>query len=134
MADVAWVEVFAAFAVAHLAGDFLLQTEFQAAHKRRGLGRDRVRRRALGRHVATYTLCFAPVLAWLAGRGLGAAGVVLVAAAVALPHAVQDDGRLLSAWMLRVKHTELRPGPLAMMVDQSFHALTLFAVAVVVGR
>ena len=48
-----WVEIFAVLVVSHLAGDFLLQTEWQATHKRAGLGRDPVRRRALVAHAAT---------------------------------------------------------------------------------
>ena len=30
----AWVEVFAVFLVSHLTGDYLLQTDWQARHKR----------------------------------------------------------------------------------------------------
>lgn len=127
-----WVEVFAAFVVAHLAGDFLLQTEFQAQHKRGGLGRDPVSRRALLAHVATYTLAFVPVLAWLSGE-LGAGELAATAAAVAIPHLVQDDGRLLAAYMRRVKHTAMSPGSLSVMVDQSFHVLVLFGLALLVG-
>ena len=37
-----WVAVFAGFLVAHMVGDYLLQTDWQARHKRGGLGRDRV--------------------------------------------------------------------------------------------
>lgn len=128
-----WVEVFAAFLVSHLVGDFLLQTEFQATHKRGGLGRDRVRRRALAHHALSYTLAYVPALVWL-GQDLGVLELLALAVAIALPHAVQDDGRLLAAWMRRIKKTELVPGPLSMMVDQSFHVLALYAVALVVGR
>ena len=127
-----WVEIFAAFLVAHLTGDYLLQTEFQAGHKRGGLGRDPVSRRALGSHIASYTASFLPALAWLAGE-IPAWGLVAAALAIGIPHALQDDGRLLGAWMRRVKRTEPRPGPLAMMVDQSFHVISLFALAIVVG-
>lgn len=128
-----WTEVFAAFVVCHLAGDFLLQTEFQAANKRGGLGPDRVRRRALLSHSACYTLAYTPVVVWLAGdiSGLAMAGMV---AGIGVPHCIQDDGRLLGVWMRRVKHTALEPGPLAMMVDQSFHVLVLFGLAVAVGN
>src|SRR3954454_9297652 len=99
-----WVEVFAAFVVCHLVGDYLLQTDWQALHKRGGLGSDPVSRRALLSHIATYTLAFVPALIWLADD-IGAAAVG-VAAVIALPHMVQDDGRLLTAYMLRVKHTD----------------------------
>src|SRR5256885_184688 len=43
----AWVEVFSAFVVCHLVGDYLLQTDRQACHKHGGLGADPVARRAL---------------------------------------------------------------------------------------
>lgn len=127
-----WVEVFAVLVVSHAVGDFLLQTEWQATHKRGGLGRDRVRRRALLAHVASYTLAFVPALAWLAGD-LGLGGVAALAAAVFLPHAVQDDGRLLSAYVRTVKRTEPAPGMLMLAVDQSFHLVVLFGLALAAG-
>ena len=34
-----WVSVFAGFLVAHMVGDYLLQTDWQARHKRGGLQR-----------------------------------------------------------------------------------------------
>lgn len=127
-----WVELFAVFVVCHLAGDFLLQTEWQATHKRGGLGGDRERRAALLSHTLTYTLAYAPALVWLAGE-LGAGGIVAVAAGIALPHMIQDDGRLLSAYVRTVKHTEPRPGMLMLAVDQSFHIVVLFGLAVAAG-
>jgi hypothetical protein len=127
-----WVEVFAVLIVSHAVGDFLLQTEWQATHKRGGLGHDPVRRRALLAHVATYTLAFVPALVWLAGD-LGAAGVAALAAGVFLPHALQDDGRLLSAYVRAVKHTEPAPGVLMLAVDQCFHLVVLFGLALAAG-
>jgi hypothetical protein len=53
-----------------------------------------------------------------------------VAAGVALPHCVQDDGRLIGAYARAVKHTEPDPGMLMLAVDQSFHLVVLFALAV----
>ena len=123
-----WVEVFAVFVVSHAVGDFLLQTEFQALHKRGGLGADRVARRALASHVLTYTLAFLPALVWLGGEQ-GAAVALAVAAGVAVPHGVQDDGRLLGAYARVVKHTDPQPGMLMLAVDQSFHLVVLFALA-----
>ena len=127
-----WVEVFAVLVVSHAVGDFLLQTEWQATHKRAGLGRDAERRRALVSHAATYTLAFAPALVWLAGD-LGAAGTAALAAGVFLPHLVQDDGRLLGAYVRTVKRTEPAPGMLMLAVDQSFHLLVLFGLAAAAG-
>ena len=87
-----WVEVFAVLLVSHLTGDYLLQTEWQALHKREAaLGPNRESRRALRAHITTYTLAFVPAFVWLA-TDIGWA-VVAAAAAVAVPHMIQDDGR-----------------------------------------
>jgi hypothetical protein len=120
-----WVTVLAAFVLSHLAGDYLLQTDFQAMHKFGGLGRDPVRRRALCAHVATYTLAFVPALIWIGG----ATAAVLVVA-IAIPHLIIDDGRLLRAYVRRVKHVEGDP-PLVVLlgVDQTLHLLCLAAAA-----
>jgi hypothetical protein len=127
-----WVEIFAAFALCHLTGDFAFQTEWQALHKRGGLGPDTVARRALGTHVATYTLAFVPAFVWL-WEPLGA-GVFAVAAIIAGTHFVQDDGRLIDAYLTRVKGTSADARPLvAVAVDQTFHALLLFGLAVAVS-
>ena len=127
-----WVELLAVFVVSHAVGDFLLQTEWQATHKRGGLGRDREARRALLWHVGTYTLAFVPALVWLAGE-LGPGALAAVAAGIALPHLVQDDGRLLGAYVVAVKHSSPQPGMLLLAVDQSFHLLVLFGLAVAAG-
>jgi hypothetical protein len=126
-----WVEVLAVFLACHLTGDYLFQTDWQALNKHGGLGRDPARRRALLMHVATYMLAFVPALAVLAGDLRLA--VLGVAAAIALPHLVQDDGRLVTAYMRRVKGSDPGPGPLMMAVDQTFHVLALFAVALLAG-
>ena len=89
-----WVEVFAVLVVSHLVGDYLLQTDWQARHKRGGLGADPIARRALVLHVVSYTIAFVPALIWLR-HALGIGGVIGVAALVFIPHLIQDDGRLL---------------------------------------
>jgi hypothetical protein len=123
-----WVEVFAVFGVSHLVGDFLLQTDWQAQNKHRGLGPDPAARRALLSHIATYTLAFVPSFIWL-GSALDFRLVAIVAL-VAVPHLVQDDGWLLDAYFRRVKHLEGAPREiLSIAVDQSFHILTLLLVA-----
>lgn len=124
-----WSAVFAAFVTCHLVGDLLLQTEWQAVTKVHGLG-DPDGRRALVAHTTTYTLAFLPALVWVAAdRGLGRA--VVVAALVAIPHLVIDDGHLLRGWMTQVKHAP-RPSPsLSLMVDQSFHVVCLLGAAAV---
>ena len=123
-----WVEIFAVFVVSHLVGDYLVQTDWQARNKREGLAGNPLRRRALVTHVITYTLTFVPALVWLADS-LGA-GVVWVAGLIFVPHLVQDDGRLITAWLLRIKGcSEATAAEIFTPVDQSFHVLTLFGIA-----
>jgi hypothetical protein len=128
---VSWVEIFAVFVVSHAAGDYLLQTDWQATNKRGGLGRDPVARKALLSHVLTYTLAYVPAGIWLLD-GLGA-GVALLAVGVYVPHMVQDDGRLLSAYIGKIKGSgAANTREVFTAVDQSFHLITLFATAVIV--
>lgn len=128
-----WVELFAVLVVCHMFGDFVLQTNWQATHKRGGLGADRESRRALTSHVAAYTLTFVPALIWVGDvRGTGAA--LGVAAAVAVSHLIQDDGRLLERYMRSVKKLDPKEDHLvAVMADQALHAVTLLVTALIVG-
>ncbi|MEA2442511.1 MAG: hypothetical protein QOH76_3935 [Thermoleophilaceae bacterium] len=128
-----WVEIFAVFVVSHALGDYLLQTDWQATHKRGGLGRDRTRMRALLSHVLVYTLGFVPAGIWLADAGLDAAGLALLAVGIYVPHMIQDDGRLLSGYIRRVKGCDAESArEIFTAVDQSFHLITLFATALIV--
>ena len=127
-----WVEIFAAFVVSHLVGDYLLQTDWQARNKRGGLQGDPLKRRALVSHVFVYTLTFVPALIWLSDD-LGA-GVVWVAALIFIPHLIQDDGRLLTGYIYKVKGApEESVLEIFTSVDQSFHVLTLFGIALAAG-
>ena len=128
-----WVEIFAVFIVSHLVGDFLLQTDVQATHKRGGLSGEGNSPRGLLSHTLTYTLAFVPALVWL-GTDIGAPAAVGVALLIALPHMLQDDGRLLDIYMRRVKGVEPKPGGLLIAVDQSWHVLALFLLALLVGN
>ncbi len=124
----AWVDVFAVFVVCHLVGDYLLQTDWQANHKRGGLGSNRESRRALASHVFTYTLAYVPAFVWLAGD-IGTM-LIPVVALIALPHWVQDDGRLLTLYIQKVKGVEAAANrSVAAAVDQSFHFLVLLGTA-----
>ena len=123
-----WGEVFIVLLVSHLAGDFLLQTEWQALNKAGGLGRSLEARRALRNHALTYTLAYVPGLVWI---GVERSPVLAVGLAllVTIPHVIVDDGRLLTRWLHTVKHSpEPAPG-LRIMVDQSFHLVLLLPVA-----
>jgi hypothetical protein len=127
-----WSELFIVFVLSHLAGDYLLQTEWQASHKRGGLGPDPVARRALLSHVALYTLAFVPALVWL-GSERTPLTAVIAAAAIALPHLVVDDARVVNRWIDRVKHVPPpAPPTLFAAVDQSMHLVCLWVVAVLV--
>jgi hypothetical protein len=73
-----------------------------------------------------------PAFIWLADS-VGA-WIIVVALAVALPHLIQDDGRLIAAYAWRVKHCDARSYPFVMAaVDQSFHLLALFLLALAAG-
>lgn len=58
---------------------------------------------------------------WACGRSRSAA--------IGGPHLVQDDGRLIAAYVELVKGADPRSGTLLMAVDQSFHVLALFLLA-----
>jgi fatty acid desaturase len=127
-----WVEVLAVFAVCHLVGDFILQTNWQARHKHGGLRSDPLARRALAWHITTYALAFVPAWLWIAGeRGWLA---VLIAVAVIVPHTIQDDGRTLRAYMIAVKRADPDDDRLlAVFVDQAFHGVALFGAACLIA-
>jgi hypothetical protein len=130
----AWVEVFALFVVCHLVGDYLLQTEWQATNKRGGLGPDPVKRRALVSHIVSYTLAYVPAFVWLADE-LDALAIVGVVAGVAIPHLVQDDGRLLTRYIAVVKKADAAKNlSVAAAVDQSFHFVALLLLAIAAGN
>jgi hypothetical protein len=128
-----WVQVFAVFVVSHVVGDYMLQTEWQALNKRGGLMGTSTMRLALVSHVATYTLAFVPALVWLS-KSLHF-GSLWVAAAIAIPHLIQDDGTLLAAYARTVKKADLARNPsLGASLDQSFHLLALFLTALLAGH
>jgi Protein of unknown function (DUF3307) len=128
---VRWEEVFAVFLVCHVAGDFLLQTDWQAVHKRGGLSGSGEARRALFSHVAVYTLVFIPAVIWIATQTSALAIALL--AVIFIPHLIQDDARALIAWNRIVKRSHPQPGdPLYMAIDQSMHFVFLFATALLV--
>ena len=129
-----WVELIAVFVVSHAVGDFLLQTEWQATRKRHGAAAAPEQRRALVAHTVSYLCAFVPALIWV-GTELGAVEAIGTGVAVALPHMIQDDGRLLLAYSRVVKKASPKPGePLFMMIDQSFHLVALFGLALLIGQ
>jgi Protein of unknown function (DUF3307) len=127
-----WVELLSAFLICHLVGDFFFQTEAQAVGKSGGLT-DRRAARALGAHLATYALAMAPAVVWIASeRSVAVAALALVA--IVIPHAVQDDRRLLAAYARRIKGTDPDAEPLVMFgLDQTGHAVSLALLALALG-
>ena len=118
--------------MSHLVGDFLLQTDWQAGHKTGGLGANGESRRALLRHLATYTLAFVPAIVWLASD-TGTGDAVGALALVVLPHLLQDDGRLIGRYIVAVKGPNAAEVPMvALAVDQTLHFLALFGLALLV--
>src|SRR5690554_6782051 len=73
--------------VAHLAGDFLLQTGWMAANKAKHWG-------ALFVHVIVYTLCIF-VIAWLGFGGLSIAGILIIF----VSHLLIDRRKLVELWV-----------------------------------
>jgi hypothetical protein len=126
-----WVDVFAVLVVCHLVGDFLFQTDWQARHKERGLSGDPVHQRALVTHIVTYMVAFVPALVWI-GIETSASRAVAIGAVIAVPHLIQDDRRLLDAYMARVKGLAETSSGLRVAVDQAFHVLFLFGTALLV--
>ena len=119
-----------AFLLAHVGGDVLLQTEFQATHKAGALTGEPRSRRALAVHGLTYVTAFLPVLVWLGVAGDRTLPVlVAVAVGIVVPHVLVDGGGIVRAWLRAVKHVpDPQPG-LAVAVDQAIHAACLLAVA-----
>jgi hypothetical protein len=113
-------------------GDYLLQTEWQALNKHGGLTGSAINRRALVSHICTCTLAFVPAMIWL-WPSLHA-GVFGVAALIAIPHLIQDDGTLLAAYARTVKKADITVNVVVgMLLDQAFHFLALFLTALVAG-
>jgi hypothetical protein len=129
-----WTSRFADLLASHALGDYVLQTDWQARQKRDGLGGDKIARRALGIHVACYTVACSGAIVGIS-RSRGPVKAALSAGAIAIPHALVDDGRLLAAWMLHTKGLELEDAPpgLVMALDQSAHLLCLWALARALG-
>lgn len=124
---------FAEFLVSHHIGDYILQTDFQALNKSGGLGDDEKSRKALVHHGMTYTAAFMPALLGVARR-TSLPRALGVAALITIPHMAIDDGRLLKAYMKKVKRVDSDDEPgLTAHVDQSLHMVCLWAAARLAG-
>lgn len=127
-----WPAIFIVFFATHQCGDYLLQTDWQATHKRGGLGRDPRARRALLSHTLSYSVAYIPAYVWIQTR-LGWE-TLIIAVAVSIPHLVQDDGRLLRAYLRNVKGMDpVANHVVAALVDQALHMIALFGTALLVS-
>jgi hypothetical protein len=124
-----WPAVLMSLLASHLAGDFLVQTEWQAVNKTGGLREPRSRK-ALVAHVIAYTASFSPALVWI-GRRTSVRRAVTVGGAIAIPHLLVDDGRFVDVWLRKVKRVRHAPPALTVAVDQSFHVICLLGAALV---
>jgi len=124
-----WPAALLALLVSHLVGDFLLQTEWQAVNKVRGIG-DAESRQALLRHIGTYTLACLPALVWI-GHHTSAGRAVATGVLISGTHLLVDDGHLVRAWLRDIKHVERPALGLTVAVDQTFHVVCLLGAALI---
>ena len=75
---------------------------------------------------------FLPALVWIASD-LDAAWAIVAAVLIFLPHLGIDDGRVVRLYLSRVKRVDGFDVGLAASVDQTFHVLSLWLVAMLVG-
>ena len=93
-----WVSVFAGFLVAHMVGDYLLQTDWQARHKRGGLDRPG---RAAPAADATSPRTRSPSCPPSCGSPASSTsgGPSWRRVLVFIPHLVVDDGRIVRLYL-----------------------------------
>lgn len=121
------MSLFDSMLLAHLAGDWLLQTEWMAVNKARDW-------RAMLSHLVIYhAVMLVTLLCWLPAReprlwlGLGA---------LAVTHAILDREALLAALMRALRLVRERPPErlLTVVVDQTLHLLLIGLAAAWLAR
>ena len=116
--------IFEGLLMAHLLGDWLLQTEWQAVNKARHFG-------ALLTHlVVSHAVIFA-VLFW--GFGLSLLPVVIVTVGLAVIHGILDGTGFLP-WLMRTMRLFVKREPekwIMVIFDQVIHLLLLGAATLV---
>jgi hypothetical protein len=112
--------------MAHLLGDWLLQTEWQVLNKARNA-------RALGAHVAVYHAVVLVVL--LFGYSLPLVPVIAVVVALGSLHAILDRRTAVRGLMkaLRLTVTREHDRWLAIVVDQTLHLLSLGVASLILS-
>jgi len=110
--------LFESLLMAHILGDWILQTEWQALNKDKNW-------RAMTAHVFVYSVVVFAVLGWR--LGWGSAGVYTAVVALAIVHVVLDRRRPL-LWFMKVARITVTREPEAwfmIAVDQAVHLLFL---------
>lgn len=111
---------FAFLFVAHLIGDFLLQTGWMAANKAKQWG-------PLLAHVAVYTLTVA-LVAWFGFGGLSLLGIAIVF----VSHVILDRRTLVQWWVKQLTPAaDANLDWLVIVVDQVLHIIILAVVLLV---
>jgi hypothetical protein len=112
--------------VAHLVGDFLLQSNSMARYKVTSWP-------WMMRHIGYYMAVVAiPVVAYAIQHGLALWLVVLALAFVAVTHIIMDRRDLVRRWM-RFAGITAKDAWLSIVADQVFHILSLAVVAQVLA-
>lgn len=119
--------IFETLLLAHLAGDWLLQTEWQAVNKVHSW-------RALLTHIAIYHVIVLGVL--VARFGFRDVYVYAVVVILAITHAVMDRQRFVEWWMRTMRHSVNRSSErwLMIVVDQSIHIILLGLAALFLSQ
>lgn len=108
--------------VAHLAGDFLLQTDGMASNKGQSW-------QWMIKHVAVYMAVVTPVLIIYAALHSTPGGLMAAALLFILVTHVALDRRGFTAWWMRLVGVANDKAWISVVVDQVFHILTLALVA-----
>jgi hypothetical protein len=119
--------LFETLVIAHVVGDWLLQTEWQATNKATNW-------RALLAHVTVYHIIVLAALLWRLGAGEPL--VYAVVGGLAVIHAVMDRKRSVH-WFMRAMRISVKRAPegwLATAVDQSLHLVWLALAVLILTR
>jgi hypothetical protein len=119
--------IFESLLMAHILGDWILQTEWQAKNKEHNW-------LALLVHVSIYHVIVFAILFW--GFDLEIIPAVAVVAVLAIVHALLDR-RTFVNWLMRTLRITVERKPeqwLLIAVDQSLHLLLLGAAALVLSH
>ena len=126
--------VFILLYVAHLAADYPLQTDHQAAHKAdRSAEGWRANVVHAGTHAAACTVALLAGVVFLPEVALPVARTLIAVAWIGASHAVIDRRRLIVWWMDHTRQAEFRERGGAAYVDQTAHVLALAVAALVIA-